>query len=76
MAGRQFTEVVDRARFTKGAGQSLERLTVHEGHLTEIYSQGASDILNAANTSDPDEVYSALKRTGQKWEVSVAPLAR
>ena len=46
----------------------MEQLTRHEGQLADIYSAGANDILNAAQTYDKDEVLGALKRTGQRWE--------
>ena len=62
-----FTDVEHYSR--GGAGHSLDTLTRHEGYLSEIYSQGADDIMSAAKTSSQEEVLGAIKRTGQKWEV-------
>jgi hypothetical protein len=64
-----FTEVEHYSR--GGTGHSLDTLTKHEGYLSEIYSQGADDIMSAAKTASQEKVLGAIKRTGQKWEVSV-----
>ena len=64
-----FTDVEHYSR--GGAGHSLDTLTRHEGYLSEIYSQGANDIMSAAQTSSQQEVLGAIKRTGRKWEVRV-----
>lgn len=69
-----FTEVEHYSR--GGAGHSLDTLTRHEGYLSEIYSQGADDILSAAKTSSQEEVLGAIKRTGQKWEVREGDIDR